>query len=168
MPSRLGLLLNISPRHLERVLYFAQYIITNVNEDARSRAIQRHERELAMRLTRIDNEVADQINGLENQLEAALGKLDEEEEQQVRVLDDQINEESSKLIDEAQRCKPGCRPASVKRPTTTRGSRGRIRLIIQKDEVISRDHEMFINDLVQEKLNELRASRMRRRTTSAC
>jgi len=46
VPSRLGLLLNISPRHLERVLYFAQYIVTNVNEDARSRAIQRHEREL--------------------------------------------------------------------------------------------------------------------------
>ena len=45
VPSRLGLLLNISPRHLERVLYFAQFIITNVNEDARSRAIQRHERE---------------------------------------------------------------------------------------------------------------------------
>ncbi len=35
VPSRLGLLLNISPRHLERVLYFAQFIITNVNEDAR-------------------------------------------------------------------------------------------------------------------------------------
>ncbi|OUC08077.1 hypothetical protein RY27_11155, partial [Litorilinea aerophila] len=52
VPSRLGLLLNISPRHLERVLYFAQYIVTNVNEDARSRAIQRHERELAMRLAR--------------------------------------------------------------------------------------------------------------------
>ena len=50
VPSRLGLLLNISPRHLERVLYFAQFIITNVNEDARSRAIQRHERDLQTRL----------------------------------------------------------------------------------------------------------------------
>ena len=39
VPSRLGLLLNISPRNLERVLYFAQYIVTNVDEDARSRAI---------------------------------------------------------------------------------------------------------------------------------
>ena len=38
VPSRLGLLLNISPRHLERVLYFAQYIVTNVNEDARAAA----------------------------------------------------------------------------------------------------------------------------------
>ena len=66
VPSRLGLLLNISPRHLERVLYFAQYIVTNVNEDARSRAIQRHERELQMRLSRIDNEVSDNMGGLES------------------------------------------------------------------------------------------------------
>ena len=28
VPSRLGLLLNISPRNLERILYFAQYVIT--------------------------------------------------------------------------------------------------------------------------------------------
>ena len=39
-PSRLGLLLDISPRSLERVLYFAQYIITHVDEDARSAALE--------------------------------------------------------------------------------------------------------------------------------
>jgi DNA-directed RNA polymerase subunit beta' len=31
-PSRLGLLLDISPRNMERVLYFASYIITTVDE----------------------------------------------------------------------------------------------------------------------------------------
>src|SRR5512144_1303143 len=39
-PSRLGLLLDISPRSLERVLYFAQYIVVSVDQEARSRAIQ--------------------------------------------------------------------------------------------------------------------------------
>ena len=38
VPSRLGLLLDLSPRNLERVLYFAQYIITSVDEDAREDA----------------------------------------------------------------------------------------------------------------------------------
>ena len=33
-PSRLGLLLDISPRNLERVLYFASYIITDVDDQA--------------------------------------------------------------------------------------------------------------------------------------
>jgi DNA-directed RNA polymerase subunit beta' len=39
-PSRLGILLDISPRNLERILYFALYIVTHVDEDARRRALQ--------------------------------------------------------------------------------------------------------------------------------
>src|SRR3990170_5996316 len=39
-PSRLGLLLDLSPRNLERVLYFAQYIIVSVDEEAREQFIE--------------------------------------------------------------------------------------------------------------------------------
>ena len=39
-PSRLGLLLDLSPRNLERVLYFAQHIIVSVDEDVRLEAIE--------------------------------------------------------------------------------------------------------------------------------
>ena len=52
MPCRLGLLLDISPRDLEKVLYYAVYIITKVNEDARKRLIVRKEKELALNLTK--------------------------------------------------------------------------------------------------------------------
>lgn len=38
-PSVLGLLLDISPRNLERVLYFSQYIITSVDEAAKEKAL---------------------------------------------------------------------------------------------------------------------------------
>ena len=38
-PSRLGLLLDISPGNLERVLYFAQYIVTQVDEEIRKNVI---------------------------------------------------------------------------------------------------------------------------------
>ena len=44
-PSRLGILLDISPRNLERILYFALYIVTYVDEDARKRALRRIEEE---------------------------------------------------------------------------------------------------------------------------
>ena len=42
-PSRLGLLLDLSPRNLERVLYFAQHIIVSVDEDVRSETIEEAE-----------------------------------------------------------------------------------------------------------------------------
>jgi DNA-directed RNA polymerase subunit beta' len=38
-PSRMGVLLDMSPKNLERILYFSQYIVTNVDEEARQSAI---------------------------------------------------------------------------------------------------------------------------------
>ncbi|MBW1873422.1 MAG: DNA-directed RNA polymerase subunit beta', partial [Deltaproteobacteria bacterium] len=46
VPSYLGLLLNISRRNLDRVLYFAQYVVTHVDLEARKRALKRLEEEL--------------------------------------------------------------------------------------------------------------------------
>ncbi len=44
-PSRIGLLLDVSPRSLERVLYFAQYIVVDVNEDERQRELAELQRQ---------------------------------------------------------------------------------------------------------------------------
>jgi len=43
IPSRLGLLLDLSPRNLERVLYFSHYIITSINEVAAKELTERLE-----------------------------------------------------------------------------------------------------------------------------
>ena len=39
-PSRLGLLLDLSPRNLERVLYFAQHIVVSVDDEVRQETIE--------------------------------------------------------------------------------------------------------------------------------
>ena len=41
IPSRLGLLLDLSPRNLERVLYFSHFIITSIDEKLRQEAIDK-------------------------------------------------------------------------------------------------------------------------------
>jgi DNA-directed RNA polymerase subunit beta' len=48
VPSYLGLLLDISRRNLDRVLYFAQYIVTYVDEEARQKALKRLEDEISV------------------------------------------------------------------------------------------------------------------------
>jgi DNA-directed RNA polymerase subunit beta' len=58
VPSYLGLLLDISRRNLDRVLYFAQYIVTYVDEEARQKALKRLEDEISVS----EREQADQIN----------------------------------------------------------------------------------------------------------
>ncbi len=47
IPSRLGLLLDLSPRSLEHVLYFSQYIITQINTEARDAMIKQLETDKA-------------------------------------------------------------------------------------------------------------------------
>ncbi len=50
-PSRIGVLLDLSPRNLEHVLYFSQYIITAIDEPARQAAIQKLREDTAQQLT---------------------------------------------------------------------------------------------------------------------
>ncbi len=61
-PSRLGLLLDLSPRSLEHVLYFSQYIITSVDEKAREEATQQLEenlpQEIAKRQDKLETKIA--------------------------------------------------------------------------------------------------------------
>jgi DNA-directed RNA polymerase subunit beta' len=45
VPSRLGLLLDLSPRDLESVIYFARYIIISVDQEARDKRLARIEEE---------------------------------------------------------------------------------------------------------------------------
>ncbi|MEA3253387.1 MAG: DNA-directed RNA polymerase subunit beta', partial [Chloroflexota bacterium] len=46
VPSRIGLLLNLSPKDLETVIYFARYIIVSVDEEARQKKIDEIEKKL--------------------------------------------------------------------------------------------------------------------------
>jgi len=48
IPSYLGMLLDVSRRNLDRVLYFAQYIVSYVDEDARQKALKRLEDEISV------------------------------------------------------------------------------------------------------------------------
>ena len=64
VPSYMGLLLDVSRKDLDRVLYFAQYMVTNVDEEAREKA-----------LNRLDEEVSDDekqnLDEIKAQIEAA-------------------------------------------------------------------------------------------------
>ena len=74
-PSRLATLLEISPRNLERVLYFAQYIVTSVDEAARKEALKGLDDELAGRGGGATAEEESEINA---RLKRQMTELDRE------------------------------------------------------------------------------------------
>jgi DNA-directed RNA polymerase subunit beta' len=65
IPSRLGLLLDLSPRSLEHVLYFSQYIITDVNEEAREAAMKQLEEEATQKIEERQKEVDTKVAEME-------------------------------------------------------------------------------------------------------
>ncbi len=58
-PSRLGLLLDITPARLERVLYFASYIITDVDEDALDQLRERMQADFQVRRAELEGKARD-------------------------------------------------------------------------------------------------------------
>ncbi len=66
-PSRIGLLLDLSPRNLERILYFALYVVTNIDEEARQAELMRLDEELLRLEQSSDSEVVERIEALKEQ-----------------------------------------------------------------------------------------------------
>jgi DNA-directed RNA polymerase subunit beta' len=88
-PSRLGILLDISPRNLERILYFALYIVTHVDDDARKRALAALEDEASGRggkagedLVRLEDQLRGDLNRTKDELVAQLAATKEDLEAQ--------------------------------------------------------------------------------------
>ena len=67
IPSRMGLILDISPRLLEKVLYFAMYIVTRVEEDSEAA------RELTKQQCLTEKEYSDMKEKYEDDFEAMMG-----------------------------------------------------------------------------------------------
>lgn len=65
-PSRIGLLLDLSPRNLERILYFALYVITHIDEDARQRELMRFDEELVKLEQNLDGRVIERVESLKS------------------------------------------------------------------------------------------------------
>ena len=80
-PSRLGLLLDLSPRNLDRVLYFAQYLVTSVDDEFRTMRVDQIQEELDQGLEKIDAEGERRLAELQQQLEA-LGERPEVTEEE--------------------------------------------------------------------------------------
>ncbi|MBN1316307.1 MAG: DNA-directed RNA polymerase subunit beta' [Anaerolineales bacterium] len=102
VPSHLGLLLNISRRNLDRVLYFAQYIVTHVDEDARTRAIKRLEEESAEAELVLNEEFAARKEGVKATVAGELLALGTQVDDVNEQYDKQVDEFTETIVKAAQ------------------------------------------------------------------
>jgi DNA-directed RNA polymerase subunit beta' len=65
VPSRLGLLLDLSPRDLEGVIYFARYIIISVDDEAKQRKLRQLEEEMGRKIAEYEEHLNKKIEEIE-------------------------------------------------------------------------------------------------------
>ncbi|MGD2206375.1 MAG: DNA-directed RNA polymerase subunit beta', partial [Anaerolineae bacterium] len=95
VPSYLGLLLNVTRRNLDRVLYFAQYVITYVDENARLKTLRRLEDDLLRERARLEKATEDKISEIDLRLQEALDNLDRRRKQR----EEDLEKKETDLID---------------------------------------------------------------------
>lgn len=155
IPSYLGLLLDISRRNLDRVLYFAQYVVTYVDEEARKKALAR----LEDKITQVEREQAARINQQIAEIKAErdrqLRELQERKHQLETHFEEQLAEKLDPIIKAGQRLE-----ASLKEQL---GSTAKSAIhfpdtdivIVESGETIANVHLAKVQAVVKGRLEEL-------------
>jgi DNA-directed RNA polymerase subunit beta' len=158
VPSYLGLLLDVSRRNLDRVLYFAQYVVTSVDEDARRKALKRIEDEVA----RIEKEQTDSLNQRIATIKANRKKRQEDLEERRRKVKESFDEEIASqiepVIQEGQRVERSLSERLGKELRAPVHFKATETLIADKGETVSNEHLTRVQKAVKERLDEVEAS----------
>src|SRR3989475_896957 len=104
-PSRLGILLDMSPRNLERILYFALYLITHIDEHQRERVLQQIEEEAEGKIRRLEQTISDRTGAVESRASAEIMRIRTSTEQRVRQQEEQLASDSDALTTAASKVK---------------------------------------------------------------
>src|SRR4030065_1454615 len=79
VPSRIGMVLDIPMQQLEKVIYFAAYIVTDVNEEAKQKTLEEVEKEYKMKVKGLKSDKKGQtLETVLEELKAVRDKVKEE------------------------------------------------------------------------------------------
>ncbi len=155
VPSYLGLLLDISRRNLDRVLYFAQYVVTYVDEEARHRALIRLDEQLEEKLTAINQEISAKLEetkvNRDLQIEALKAQADEIEARYNETIASQLDP----VIRAGQRLESDLQERLGKTTRKEITFPGTDKVIVQAGEAITSQHLGDVQQVVKERLEEL-------------
>ena len=157
VPSYLGLLLDISRRNLDRVLYFAHYIITRVDEQARARALKRLDDEVTREEKRLEEMRQERVDEIRGRADTSINKLRDEEQKLVEELNERQDKIIEQVMQEAQQIQRRLEEkvgTVLKAPVEFSGS---TELVADKGETLERSHLKKLNSQVEARLNEVKS-----------
>ncbi|MBI2952978.1 MAG: DNA-directed RNA polymerase subunit beta' [Chloroflexi bacterium] len=152
-PSRIGLLLDVSPRSLERVLYFAQFIITEVDQDARRKMLAHMEGNLASAAGRAQKAAQEEISEINSRMLEQIAELEASKKATNQALEERLARETEAIMSEATALKSRLEdmigqaaPEHIAFGDT---------VLIQEDAAVTKDHLQMLNDLTRGRIEEI-------------
>ncbi|MFQ5406961.1 MAG: DNA-directed RNA polymerase subunit beta', partial [Anaerolineales bacterium] len=157
VPSQMGLLLDVSRRNMDRVLYFAQYVVTHVDEDARQKALRRLEEEV----DREDQRQRDEINARILAARTYRDKRVAAIEARIARVEEKYEADLAKRIDplvkEGQRLQRSIEDKMGKTIRVSIAVKATKTVIADKGETITNAHLTKLSKSIQARLNEIEA-----------
>lgn len=155
VPSYLGLLLNISRRNLDRVLYFAQYIVTYVDEDSRQKTLSRLEEQFAGSDSIIAEKIEAEIDDLTTDRDRKLEELKQREEETISRYNETIAAQIDPIIKTGQRLDSDLQERLGKSTRKEIIFPGTGIVIVPAGGKITNQHLGDVQQVVKERLDEL-------------
>src|SRR5437773_3807534 len=160
IPSRMGLLLDMSPRNLEKILYFANYIVTDVHEEVRQDMLAVLNMDKDERAVRLRADIDAKGRELRQEHEAKSKKLKGEVDAEVARLEEELQESVDALTTQGKKATEHIKAGigTKSRRTMTVGLDGDEEAVIDKGDLMSRDMSKGVLSKVQEKIEKLEAN----------
>ncbi|PID84719.1 MAG: DNA-directed RNA polymerase subunit beta' [Chloroflexi bacterium] len=153
VPSYMGLLLNVSRRNLDRVLYFAQYVITSVDDDARERALKRLDEELAEAELRLEQEMQGELADATSDASVQLQELENKLAELNASFDDRLAEITDEVVRDAKTTEQ-----RLENLLDAKASEDIVlgdEVIAKEGELIGREHIVLVQEVTTERLTKV-------------
>ncbi len=155
VPSYLGLLLDISRRNLDRVLYFAQYVVTYVDEDARQKALQRLEETITLNEREQGAKSNAKIAELKAEREQGIALLNQRKVEVEQKYDEMIAEEIDPTVKSGQRLESTLQEQMGEGPRADIHFPNTDVVVVEAGTAITNKHLSLVQKIVKERLEEI-------------
>ena len=158
IPSILGRLLDMSRRDLDRVLYFAQYIVTYVDEESRKRALEQLDTRFTSGEGEVGKDFSEGIQTKEVEREDHLKDLEAQQHEVEARYVEQIAADLEPVIKQGQRLEKTLQDSVDDAAKDDLIFPETDVVIVKKGEKISTAHIANIQDVVKQRLTEIEES----------
>ena len=160
IPSRMGLLLDMSPRNLEKILYFANYIVTDVHEEVRQDMLAVLNMDKDERAIRLRADIDSKSKELRAESEGKTKKLRGEVEAEVSRLEEELQEAVDALSTQGKKATETIKAGvgTKSRRVLSVGLDGDEEVVVDKGELMSKEMSRAVLAKVQEKIEKLEAN----------